>query len=99
MDFTGEEKDFIVETVRRHVAADVEVFFFGSRVDGTSNVGSDLDVLLKGKTAVDLGDISLLKEAFEASNIPFKVDILDYNRCDKQMIKNISKNLFKVFPK
>lgn len=96
MDLTKEETDIVIAAIRQHLPKDVEVYFFGSRVDGTSHKGSDLDVLIKWSSRVDLGQLSLAKEAIEESNILFKVDIVDYHRCSEQMIKNISKNIVKI---
>lgn len=88
MAIAEEEAAVVVGAIRKYLP-DVEISFFGSRVDGTAREGSDLDVLLKGAAEIDLGLISLVKEELEASDLPFRVDILDYHRCSGQMLKNI----------
>jgi len=49
---------------------------FGSRIKGTSKRLSDLDVCLKDKILDS--DYELLKEKFEKSDLPFKVDLVEY---------------------
>jgi uncharacterized protein len=65
----------------------VEIILFGSRVTGTAGKYSDLDICLKGKGLVDLLLIGDLREEFENSNLPFNVDILDYQRTSPEFQK------------
>lgn len=98
MDLTKEEKAVVTTAIRQHIPLSVEVFFFGSRVDGTSRKDSDLDVLLKGPCHIDLGLIALVRDKLEESNLSFRIDILDYHSCSPEMLKSISKNMVKVLP-
>ena len=96
MDLTKEELDIVVSAVQKHLPQDIEIFLFGSRINGTSHKASDLDVLLKNEGPIDLAKMALIKESIENSNISFNVDILDYHRCSKEMLKNISASLKKI---
>lgn len=93
MQLSKGEIEIVIEAIRRYLPADVEIFFFGSRVDGSSHRGSDLDVLLKGEAAIALSLIALVKEGLDESDLPFRVDLLDYHRCSERMLKNISSSL------
>ena len=93
MQIERKDADLIIKIIRQHLSANVDIFFFGSRVNGSFRKESDIDVLLKGIAPIDLGILSLVKEELEESDIPFKVDILDYHRCSKKMLKNISKSI------
>ena len=55
----------------------VEVYLFGSRVDGTATRASDLDILLRGSQPIALKTMALLREKFEDSVLPFRVDLVD----------------------
>jgi len=55
-----------------------EVRAFGSRVTGTAAKFSDLDLLIMTENPMDVGRLAILKEAFKESNLPFKVDVLDW---------------------
>ena len=66
--------------VRRH-APDVEVWAYGSRVDGRSHAASDLDLALR---APDLQPIprrrlSALREALRESSVPILVEVHDWS--------------------
>ena len=67
-----------LETVRKILAAHVpgrEVRAFGSRVTGTANSTSDLDLAVMGEGRLDRRTKVLLREAFEESNLPFRIDV------------------------
>ena len=57
------------------------VFVFGSRIKGTSKQFSDLDICLKDPIAPY--DFEVLQEKFEKSDLPFKVDLVEYDRVSK----------------
>lgn len=53
-------------------------FVFGSRARGDHRPLSDLDLLIKSDQPVPLGTIAKLEIAFSSSDLPFKVDIVDW---------------------
>ncbi|MDR0598160.1 MAG: nucleotidyltransferase domain-containing protein [Treponema sp.] len=53
------------------------VWAFGSRVKGNSRPWSDLDLVVFTQ-AGQHAQVSLLKEALEESNLPFRVDLLEW---------------------
>ncbi len=55
-----------------------ECWVFGSRARGTARPDSDLDICLRGDVAVPLEELGRLREAYEASNLPFVVDLVDF---------------------
>ncbi|MBI2092106.1 MAG: nucleotidyltransferase domain-containing protein [Deltaproteobacteria bacterium] len=95
---TRSETNFIIDAILEFIPVKIEIYFAGSRISGSARASSDLDILIKGTAPIDLTSLSQIKEKFEESNLPFKVDVLDYHRCSPQMIKNISKNMCKVYP-
>ena len=56
-----------------------EVRAFGSRVSGAAKPYSDLDLAIVGPERLELRSMGALREAFEASTLPFRVDLLDWN--------------------
>ena len=56
-------------------------YVFGSRVKGTSHKFSDLDLLYFEEIPPKV--LSQLEEEFEESDLPFKVDLVNYHRCDE----------------
>jgi predicted nucleotidyltransferase len=55
-----------------------EVWAYGSRVKFTNQKYSDLDLVIVSDKKQSLLKIAEINEAFEESNLPFKVDFLDY---------------------
>jgi uncharacterized protein len=69
----------IVKCILKKHVPDYEVRVFGSRMTGSAKKYSDLDLIVIGEQAVDQDRFRLLKEAFEVSILPFRVDVLDWN--------------------
>jgi predicted nucleotidyltransferase len=69
---------------------DYEFYIFGSRITDKAKKFSDLDLFYKDN--IPLRDIFLIEEEFEESNLPYKVDLIDYNSCDKEFQSIMNKN-------
>lgn len=67
----------VQEILHRHVPDD-EVWAFGSRVRGTARAYSDLDLAIIRPAPVPLGVLAALREDFVESELPWKVDVLDW---------------------
>jgi uncharacterized protein len=76
---TPDELAIIREILGRHLPSDVRVYAFGSRVQGRFKPWSDLDLALEGPAPLSLAMLAELGEAFDESDLPWKVDIVD--RC------------------
>jgi type I restriction enzyme S subunit len=55
-----------------------EVRIFGSRARGTPKRYSDLDLVIMGETLTPLGTLGQLQEAFACSDLPWRVDVVDW---------------------
>jgi uncharacterized protein len=80
-------------TVKRILAAhltDCEVRVFGSRVLGTVRTFSDLDLAICCKKNLPEGLLEALKDAFAESDLPFQVDVIDWNDVSERFRKRIS---------
>ena len=71
------EMEIILDIVRKHVP-DGDVLAFGSRHKWTNEETSDLDLAVKGKEKVGISVVGAMKEDFMESDLPFRVDVLDY---------------------
>jgi len=80
-----------VRTILRQHVPQCEVRAFGSRVTWTAKDYSDLDlaVVCSGKLSDET--FSRLKEAFEESDLPFRVDVLDWHSISPEFQKVIEK--------
>lgn len=57
-----------------------QVSVFGSRVQGKARPYSDLDLAIEVEPAPDWRTWARLREAFEASDLPICVDVVDWHR-------------------
>lgn len=69
----------IVKTILRKHLAGIEVLAFGSRVRGKAKAWSDLDLALITDKKLSPATIDNLRTVFAESDLPFRVDILDWN--------------------
>ncbi len=83
----------VKEILAKHVP-DMVVWAYGSRVDGRSHGGSDLDlVVINPKdSTVPLAALSDLRAAFSESNLPISVDVMDWARIPESFKEEIKRN-------
>ena len=76
-----------------------EVWAYGSRVYGdeqTAHNGSDLDLCVKS-FGVENGDIVRLRELFNESNVPFLIDIFEYDLLPKVFQEEIARKHIVIY--
>ena len=66
------------------------ILAFGSRVDGSARKHSDLDLIIKADTTLPLSQYYQLKDEFEYSVLPFRVDVLDWFRMSDEFKDTIA---------
>ena len=85
-------RDQLEALLREHVP-DVEVWAYGSRVNGRSHDGSDLDLVLRSPTMEPLdGGFYDLLEAIEKSSIPILVQVHDWARLPESFHREIERD-------
>lgn len=73
-DILGKVKNIIAKHLSGH-----KVFAFGSRVNGSAKKHSNLDLVIMSTEPIDEKIMAMLREEFEESTIPIKVDIVDWS--------------------
>lgn len=68
----------IVRTILREHVPGLEVWAFGSRAKWTAKEYSDLDLAIITDTPLPLETSAALNEAFSESDLPWKVDVVDW---------------------
>ena len=68
-----------VKAILEEHVPECEVRAFGSRVTWTARDYSDLDLAVVGQRPLDWRTLGRLKEAFEESKLPMRVDVLDWH--------------------
>lgn len=71
-------KETLIQTIKKHIPV-CEIYLFGSRAMGTERPSSDIDIAIKTSSPIDRHILNLINEDIDALNIPFFVDIVDYN--------------------
>jgi len=93
------EPEHLVEVqsiLRAHLPVHTQVWVFGSRATGKAHRGSDLDL------AIDLGQPlpreteSALQFAFEDSNLPWKVNLVDMQRIQGIFRRNVERDRLRL---
>ncbi|MDR0869250.1 MAG: nucleotidyltransferase domain-containing protein [Planctomycetaceae bacterium] len=82
------------------VGTPIEVWAFGSRVNGKAIEGSDLDLVGKTKDGqkIPVKDFSAILDKIEESRIPFMVDFFDWARLPETFHRNIKKQYEVLYP-
>ncbi|MDX1957861.1 MAG: nucleotidyltransferase domain-containing protein [Leptospiraceae bacterium] len=76
----------MIKEILKNKIPNEKVWAYGSRVTGTAKKHSDLDLVVFG---LSLTKLTELKEGFEESNIPFRIDIMDWKKIPESFQKNI----------
>lgn len=74
----SQENWLIVRDILQRYVPDREVWAFGSRAKWTAKEFSDLDIAIIGDEPLSIGLMAEMREAFQESPLPFKIDIVDW---------------------
>ena len=88
-----EKEQKITESILDKYRKDYAFFYYGSRVKGTYEKTSDLDVLIKGKAEMPLAVLQEIKEEFDNSDLPYIVNFSDYYKLDSSFYERIKPDL------
>lgn len=69
----------IIKRILKEYVPGCDVRVFGSRVNGTAKKHSDLDLAVVDKEKIPTRKMNALREAFEDSDLPIRVDVLDWH--------------------
>jgi predicted nucleotidyltransferase len=71
------------------VGTTIKAWVFGSRATGRARPYSDLDILISSPALLDWRARADLRDAFEASNLPFRVDVVEEARLAPNLASRI----------
>ena len=92
LDLPERHRITIEALVREHLPG-VEVWAYGSRVNGRSHEGSDLDLILRGPNLEEIpaDPMADFIEALRESTLPFLVDARDWVRVPERFRREIAR--------
>jgi predicted nucleotidyltransferase len=87
IDITGPQRETVLALLERYLPG-TTAWGYGSRVKGMSRPQSDLDLVVFA-TPEQSGQIGGLREAFEESNLPFRVDLFVWSEVPESFRRRI----------
>ena len=79
VDIRPDHLEIVQDILREHLPAGFRVSVFGSRANWTTKDSSDLDLAVEGAGKLDDTAMVGLEIAFEESDLPYTVDVVDLN--------------------
>ena len=67
-----------------HLPPGSAAWVFGSRATGRARPFSDLDLAIDAGRRLTLDELATLSEAFSESDLPYKVDVVDWQGIDER---------------
>lgn len=91
VDLREKDRAAIIAIAEKTLGPDVEVWAYGSRVKGTAHEGSDLNLVVKGRSDdLQLRDQSArFRDALQASNIPILVQVFEWSALPERFREGI----------
>lgn len=90
----------IVRTILKKHLPQYEIWVFGSRAHGRNlKPFSDLDLAILADKSLPAKSDAALAEAFSESDLPFKVDLVDFSSVSPKMRRLIQQNHEVIQPK
>jgi uncharacterized protein len=82
IDLPADHRRLVLDILRAHLPRRTKTWVFGSRVTGRARRYSDLDLAIDAGRRLTLDEIAQLAEAFGDSDLPYKVDLVDWHDID-----------------
>ena len=97
LDIRPDHAEIIHKILKDNLEEGTYVFAFGSRANWTAKQSSDLDLAIDGfGEKLDRKIKSNLEDAFEESDLPYKVDVVDLNSVSESFREAIQDQLVRV---
>jgi predicted nucleotidyltransferase len=88
----------IVKTLLQQHLPDFEVWAFGSRARGRPKPFSDLDIAIISERPLGLDRLAALAEDFSESDLPWKVDLVDWATTSEQFRATVRRERVVIQP-
>ena len=97
IDIAPRDMDTLTELLRKQLPGR-DVLAFGSRVTGNAKQFSDLDLAILGEEPIPAAALASLGDALDESNLPFKVDIVDWATTNDSFRRVIERQAVQLLP-
>lgn len=86
----------IVRKILKKYVPKAEIRIFGSRYKHTNKEYSDIDIAIVQVDKIDIKLYSEMKEAFEESNLKYRVDLVEWNTISEEFKKIIEEGYYRL---
>lgn len=81
----------LIQILKKHIPL-AEIRVFGSRISGSAKSYSDLDLAIINTEKLNLKTLTALKTDLQESDIPIRIDLVDYLGIDDEFREVINQN-------
>lgn len=96
IDITPQDLTITLAILRKHLRPSSQVWVFGSRATGKAKPFSDLDLAIDNGQPLPLAVYTALLSDFEESDLPYKVDVVDWRTINDSFKENIKNDLILI---
>jgi predicted nucleotidyltransferase len=90
LDLPTEHRRLVLNILLGNLPGSTKAWVFGSRATGRARRYSDLDLAIDAGRPLTLDEIAGLSEAFSDSDLPYRVDLLDWHDVDDRLRQAIA---------
>jgi predicted nucleotidyltransferase len=89
IDLPADHRWLVLDILRAHLPSSTKAWVFGSRATGRARRYSDLDLAIDAGRRLTLDETARLAEAFSDSDLPYRVDVVDWHDIDDRWRQTI----------
>jgi predicted nucleotidyltransferase len=89
IDLPAVHRRLVLNILRANLPASAKICVFGSRATGRARRYSDLDLAIDIGRPMTLDETAALAEAFSDSDLPYRVDLVDWQEVDSRWRQKI----------
>jgi uncharacterized protein len=93
----ADHRRLVLTILRAHLPDGAAAWIFGSRATGRARRYSDLDLAIDAGRALTLDEGARLAEAFRDSDLPYRVDLVDWQSIDDRFRALIATQRIRLF--
>jgi uncharacterized protein len=90
IDLPADHRWLVLNILRAHLPPSTQAWVFGSRTTGPARRYSDLDLAIDVGRRLTLDETAGLVEAFSDSDLPYRVDLVDWHDIDDRWRRTIA---------
>lgn len=90
LDLSADERRLVLAILGANLPAGATAWVFGSRATGRARRHSDLDLAIDAGRPLTLDETARLTEEFRESDLPYRVDLVDWQAVDDRFRQTIA---------